>query len=70
MVHLSETGWYTDEMVECLESVAKLLDISYDDVVKRLRAAPLPWRLLARFHGFDDRTVRGAALHEDRAGGR
>jgi HD-like signal output (HDOD) protein len=36
MVHLSETGWYTDEMVECLESVAKLLDISYDDVVKRV----------------------------------
>ncbi len=36
MVHLSETGWYTEDMVECLESVAKLLDISYDEIVKRV----------------------------------
>ena len=36
LVHLSETGWYTEEMVECLESVAKLLDKSFDDVVKRV----------------------------------
>jgi len=35
LVHLSETGWYTDEMVECLESVSELLDDSYDNTVKR-----------------------------------
>ncbi len=36
MVHLSETGWYTEDMVECLQAVSKLLDISYDDLVKRV----------------------------------
>ena len=35
MVHLSETHWYSDEMCECQESIAELLDISFDDVVKR-----------------------------------
>lgn len=34
LVHLSETGWYTEEMVECLESVARLLDKDFDEVVK------------------------------------
>jgi len=36
MVHLSETGWYTEEMVECLESVASLLDLDYHEIVKRV----------------------------------
>jgi len=36
MVHLSETGWYTEEMVECLESVANLLDLSYHEIVRKV----------------------------------
>jgi len=34
MVHLSETSWYSDEMIECQESIAELLDRSFDEVVK------------------------------------
>jgi len=35
MVHLSESYWYSDDMCECQEAIAELLDISFDDVVKR-----------------------------------
>ena len=34
MVHLSESSWYSDAMVECQESIAELLDLSFDEVVK------------------------------------
>lgn len=36
MVHLSETGWYTEEMVECQESIANLLDLSYHEVARKV----------------------------------
>ncbi|NOY67566.1 MAG: HDOD domain-containing protein [Gammaproteobacteria bacterium] len=35
LVHLSETGWYTEDITECLESIASLLDEPYDNTVKR-----------------------------------
>jgi len=51
MVHLSETGWYTDEMTECLESVSKLLDISYDDAAKRAHKNALEVARETDFYG-------------------
>ena len=36
LVHLSETGWYTDEIVECIEAISELLSEPYDNSVKRV----------------------------------
>jgi len=51
LVHLSETGWYTDEMTECLESVCQLLDISYHDAVKRVHKNALEVARETAFYG-------------------
>lgn len=35
LARLADTNWYTQEMLECMQSVADLLDISFDEVVRR-----------------------------------
>lgn len=51
MAHLSETGWYTDEMVDCLESISALLEHSYPETVKRVHKCSLEAARETEFFG-------------------